>query len=410
MTIEVSAKKVDDAIKQGLEQLGATLDDVKVEVVDSGGFLRKAKVRLTLETEETAPEKSPAKEEKPTAKQEPAAEKSAPAKKASEQKPVAEKKSEKSTPQKAKSGGATTKVKSKNGEAPAEKADVSPAPSAQEKPEGEQPQKAPAPKKQQKAKSPKKEEVKEQPAPTAGEEQAPSSVEAAESSAHKGKRRLRAEDREAADHALEFVKKTVELMGFSTATVTADEDVEHIDITAEGGDDSLIIGRHGETLSALTYLAETCARAEKCHVNILVDCNGYRARRAASLTAMAKRRARESAKGHRRIKLEPMDRTDRRTIHCALADDAYVTTASEGKEPYRYVVITPKDGEVRDYDEGKRDKGGKRRGKDKRGSAPSAPAGEKPRRAAFDINIHGFVGHNDRAAEENAEVEEKSDE
>ena len=50
MTIEVTAKKVDDAIKQGLEQLGATLDDVTVEVVDAGGLFRKAKVKLTLDT------------------------------------------------------------------------------------------------------------------------------------------------------------------------------------------------------------------------------------------------------------------------------------------------------------------------------------------------------------------------
>ncbi|MDE7464794.1 MAG: KH domain-containing protein, partial [Clostridiales bacterium] len=213
--------------------------------------------------------------------------------------------------------------------------------------------------------------------------------------------RLRADDREAANHALEFVKKTIELMGFETATVTADEDVEHVEIAAPEGDDSLIIGRHGETLSALTYLAETCARAEKCHVNIVVDCNGYRARRAASLTAMAKRRARESASKHRRIKLEPMDRTDRRTVHCALADDEYVTTASEGKEPYRYIVITPKDGVREDYDDNRHDRRDRRgKGRDRGGRSEAAPTGEKPRRAAFDINIHGFVGHNDPTTED----------
>ena len=52
---EFSAKKVDDAIKQGLAELGLTLDDVTVEVLDAGGFLRKAKVRLTVDEKDPAP-------------------------------------------------------------------------------------------------------------------------------------------------------------------------------------------------------------------------------------------------------------------------------------------------------------------------------------------------------------------
>ncbi|MDE7158069.1 MAG: Jag N-terminal domain-containing protein, partial [Clostridiales bacterium] len=64
MTIEVSAKKVEDAITQGLEPLGATLDEVDVEIVESGGLFRKAKVRLTLDTPETEKPQEKAEESK----------------------------------------------------------------------------------------------------------------------------------------------------------------------------------------------------------------------------------------------------------------------------------------------------------------------------------------------------------
>ena len=84
-------------------------------------------------------------------------------------------------------------------------------------------------------------------------------------------RALRDEDKAAAAKALEFVKGIVVKMGFDDATVEVGDNPEKINITAPQGDDSLIIGRHGETLSALAYLAETGARAEKCHINVTVD-------------------------------------------------------------------------------------------------------------------------------------------
>ena len=130
-------------------------------------------------------------------------------------------------------------------------------------------------------------------------------------------------------------------MGFEGVSYETSEDGT-ISIDAPAGDDSLIIGRHGETLSALAYLAETGARAEKNRVNITVDCNGYRERRQQSLAGLARRKADECVRRHRKIKLEPMERIDRRTVHSALNDDNRVITSSEGKEPYRCVVIIPK--------------------------------------------------------------------
>lgn len=290
-TIEITAKKVDDAIKQGLEQLGASLDEVRVEVLESGGLFRKAKVRLTLEKDEPqaqAAEPAPKAPEASAQEKPEKSEKQAKSEKAekteAQPKPVKPVKSERAVP-------------TKTNNAPAQKA---------------QPKKAAA--------------------DNVGEQQKPAAERHAKSDA---------ESKEAVAKATQFITELIGKMGFEGVTVESDDN-GNIGLTAAAGDDSLIIGRHGETLSAISFLAETLGRAEKQHVNIVVDCNGYRERRAASLTAMAHRKADECVTKRRKIKLEPMERIDRRTIHNALTDDTRVTTSSEGKEPYRCVVILPK--------------------------------------------------------------------
>lgn len=295
MTIEITAKKVQDAINQGLEQLGATIDEVDVEVLESGGLFKKAKVRMTLE-----------REEKPEEKQ---------------VKPAAEKPREKPAEQPKATAEPMQKQQDK---APVVKNDREPARQQQQKP-AKQKQTSENRQQQQKLKA----------------DASAQSSNVEEKQAEQKKRTPRPEDEAAAKNALEFIETVIRKMGFD-ATVTADASGELVNVEAADGDDSLIIGRHGETLSALSYLAETTARAEKSHINVIVDCNGYRNRRAASLTAMAKRRADECVRKHRKIKLEAMERVDRRTVHNALTDDARVSTASEGKEPHRYVVIIPK--------------------------------------------------------------------
>lgn len=296
MTIEVTAKKIDDAINQGLKQLGATLDEVNVEVVDAGGLFRKAKVRLTLETEQARTGSEVEKTENESS--------AAPADKNTQEKTASayQQKPEKKERERAATADNASSDGNKRGTA--------------EKPRSTEKAKKPNEQKVKPVEHPQKAEIKEP-------------------------KKLREEDKLAADNALAFVKELLVKMGFADAA--AEGDGERINITAPSSDDSLIIGRHGETLSAIGYLAETGARAEKRRINITVDCNGYRDRRAASLTAMAKRRADECVAKHRRIKLEPMERADRRTVHYALTDDDRVVTASEGKEPHRFIVIMPKD-------------------------------------------------------------------
>lgn len=333
MTIEVTAKKVDDAINQGLKQLGASLDEVKVEVLESGGLFRKARVRLTLEIESSESEDKQASAE--PAGQAPVAEKP----KAVEADSTAEcAKTEKTAEDK------DNKNSKPSGEAPVAKAhDGAKKPDqaqrAKQQPQAEKNRKPQKPSVENADKPVKTDAHTEKKNPTAAQNDKRGDTA-------ERVRKLDEQDKAAAARALEFVRQTIAKMGFEGATAEADAaNPEQIDITAPSGDDSLIIGRHGETLSAISYLAETGARAEKCHINLTVDCNGYRERRAASLSAMARRRANECASKHRKIKLEPMERIDRRTIHNALTDDDRVTTASEGKEPYRYVVILPKDGQ-----------------------------------------------------------------
>ena len=292
---EFSAKKVDDAIKQGLAELGLTLDDVTVEVLDAGGFLRKAKVRLTVDEKDPAPV-TETKDVKPDKKLE---------------------KDEK-----------VEKVEKVEKAENAENAGKSVA----DKPAGKQSDKARKP--EVKADKPIKTDKAEK------TEKVDNAEKAENAEIEKKPRRLKAEDKDALDRARSFIADVTALMGFEV-NVTLSGDGETVNIDAPDRDDSLIIGRHGETLSALSYLAETCIRAEKCHTSVTVDCNGYRGRRAASLSSMARRKADECVRRRRKIKLEPMDRTDRRTVHSALNDDGRVTTASEGKEPYRCVVILP---------------------------------------------------------------------
>ncbi|MCH5156229.1 MAG: KH domain-containing protein [Clostridiales bacterium] len=285
MTIEVAAKKVDDAIKQGLEQLGASLDEVQVEILEAGGLFRKAKVRLTLEREEPQQPKKQAEQPK------------------KDSAPKKEEKAERQEPQKE--------------QKPSEK-------TPSEKPP--KPEKKPAQPKQKQEQKPEQKPDKKAPEPERREDPPARNSE---------------DVKKATARATEFIDELVKKMGFTEVTVEAGENGD-VSITAPEGDDSLIIGRHGETLSAISFLAETLGRAEKQHVNIVADCNGYRERRKQSLTAMAQRRANECAAKHRKIKLEPMERVDRRTIHNALTGDDRVTTVSEGKEPYRYIVILPK--------------------------------------------------------------------
>ena len=116
----------------------------------------------------------------------------------------------------------------------------------------------------------------------------------------------------------------------------------HVDI--RGKDLSVLIGRRSETLGAFQYVASLIVGKDtQQFVQLIVDVEGYRDRRERQLIQMAKRMADQVAKSGRRQTLEPMPSSERRVIHIALREHPDVKTESTGEEPYRKVVIYPKD-------------------------------------------------------------------
>ena len=105
----------------------------------------------------------------------------------------------------------------------------------------------------------------------------------------------------------------------------------------------ILIGKHGQTLDALQYLVNIVAnRNEKKRIRFIIDVENYRAHRAEILQNLAKNLADRAVKMNQEVRLEPMNRHERRVIHTSLQDNEEVTTSSRGEEPYRYIVISPK--------------------------------------------------------------------
>lgn len=140
--------------------------------------------------------------------------------------------------------------------------------------------------------------------------------------------------------ALEYVRGIMDSMGIQGA-VTA-QDTENGCVIEIGGDEvGAIIGRRGETLDAIQYLASMAAnKSDKDYFRICVDSNGYREKRRVTLEQLAVKIAKSVARSGRSSSLEPMNPYDRRIIHSAVAGVEGVASKSVGEEPYRRVVIS----------------------------------------------------------------------
>ena len=141
--------------------------------------------------------------------------------------------------------------------------------------------------------------------------------------------------------AREFVQRVADAIGANVSARAADQEGT-VTVTCSGADLGLLIGKHGQTLDAIQYLANAVARAEGGGYDVVVDAAGYRSRRTASLDALAKQSARRASGTGSRIELEPMTAVERKIVHEALKDDPEVETTSEGMEPNRYVVVVPR--------------------------------------------------------------------
>jgi spoIIIJ-associated protein len=122
------------------------------------------------------------------------------------------------------------------------------------------------------------------------------------------------------------------------------EDDEVITASCSGSNLGLLIGKHGQTIDAIQYLANAIvwrAHPDGDRKEVVVDAAGYRDRRRIALEALAVRSAEEALATHSAVELEPMTAVERKTVHVRLKDFDGVETGSEGTEPNRYIVITP---------------------------------------------------------------------
>jgi len=140
----------------------------------------------------------------------------------------------------------------------------------------------------------------------------------------------------------EFVQTTVELMGIE-AHVGAGEVGEALKADISGDDLGLLIGRHGATIDALQFIATIVVNGDRHERRqVIVDAEGYRERREVALASLAERTAQQVARDAVAVTLQPMTAAERKVIHVRLKDHPSVETCSEGHEPFRAVVVSPK--------------------------------------------------------------------
>ncbi len=139
-----------------------------------------------------------------------------------------------------------------------------------------------------------------------------------------------------------FIKNVLDAMDMKDVEVTACVDDEGaLSIDMEGSNMGILIGKRGQTLDSLQYLANRVAnKAQDGYVRVKLDTEDYRSRRKATLENLAKNIASKVKRTRKTVALEPMNPYERRIIHSALQSDPAVVTHSEGEEPYRRVVVT----------------------------------------------------------------------
>ena len=125
--------------------------------------------------------------------------------------------------------------------------------------------------------------------------------------------------------------------------IKKDEENHFLDVELKGADMGILIGKRGQTLDSLQYLTNLAVNKHSDHYyKVKIDTEDYRNRRKETLENLAKNIAYKVKRTKRAVSLEPMNPFERRVIHSALQNDRYVTTHSEGEEPYRHVVVTLK--------------------------------------------------------------------
>lgn len=165
----------------------------------------------------------------------------------------------------------------------------------------------------------------------------------AESVSVKEKERLAKVEDETIRYVEQFVKDTLKAMGMEVEITSSIDEDGALYVDMKGENMGILIGKRGQTLDSLQYLANRVAnKRQSGYVRVKLDTENYRARREETLKHLAKNIAHKVKRNRRPVILEPMNPYERRIIHSTLQSDPYVTTHSEGEEPYRKVVVTLK--------------------------------------------------------------------
>ncbi len=141
-----------------------------------------------------------------------------------------------------------------------------------------------------------------------------------------------------------FLNKVFDAMDLEVEIlIDADEDSNVINVELKGNDMGVLIGKRGQTLDSLQYLTNLAVNKHaENYVKVKIDTEDYRKRRRETLENLARNIAYKVKRTKHPVSLEPMNPFERRVIHSTLQNDKFVTTHSEGEEPYRHVVVTLK--------------------------------------------------------------------
>jgi spoIIIJ-associated protein len=143
------------------------------------------------------------------------------------------------------------------------------------------------------------------------------------------------------DIADDFLTRVFDAMDLSVKiNINVDYDDNVVAADLIGDDMGVLIGKRGQTLDSLQYLLSLVVnKGTDTYFRVKLDTENYRERRKETLENLAKNIAYKVKRTRRTVTLEPMNPYERRVIHSALQNDKYVTTKSEGEEPYRRVVV-----------------------------------------------------------------------
>ena len=343
---EFTGKTTKEAIDNGLAELGVTIADVHVDVLQEGakglfGLFgsKPACVRLTVMDDEREDDHGLSdllgsfslSDQKKKSAAKPAAPKPALAKpaapKAEAPKPVSQPEAPKTAPAKAEA-----------------KPEVKPAaPKAEAKPEisQEKPKAEAVPEKKPEALKPLRERKPRPPRPAReeGEKRDFAPMVPAETFAPTEPPVIHPEDTPAG-RAQKFLMDVTDRMGVKVDVYVDESKADNLSIHMIGDTLGILIGRRGETLDALQYLTSLQVnKGREGYIRVTLDTENYRAKREDSLRRLAQRMANRAVKTGRKVVLEPMNPYERRVLHTALQNHPAVTTHSEGEEPNRRVVI-----------------------------------------------------------------------